>query len=217
MSEGQQTTTPAVVAPPAVTAAEVEAAKTAPVVVVPPVQAAPPVDPAKATTETKGAPDKYADFKIPEGLAAQPALVESFSAVAKKHGLTQEAAQELVTFQMEAMREEIKQYDAKLTAEKATIPSLMANDPVLGGANAVANLATMQRALVAFGSPELTKFLDAKETGPDIYLHFARFAFKVGAAIKEDSVAGTSGGAGGVKTEEDLHRQMYPSMFEEKT
>jgi hypothetical protein len=97
---------------------------------------------------------------------------------------------------MESIRQELTAYDKRITEEKASIPMLMAKDPVLGGANAVANLATMQRAITAFGSPELTAFLDAKETGPDIYLHFARFAYKVGAAIKEDSVAGTQGGNG---------------------
>jgi hypothetical protein len=58
----------------------------------------------------------------------------------------------------------------------------------------------------------LTAFLDSKETGPDAYLHFARFAFKVGQAIKEDSSAGTQGGGGGMKTEADLHRSLYPTM-----
>jgi hypothetical protein len=43
----------------------------------------------------------------------------------------------------------------------------------------------------------LTAFLDSKETGPDAYLHFARFAFKVGQAIKEDSSAGTQGAGSG--------------------
>lgn len=192
MSEVTPAAAPAVVIPPAVPAPAPVASAT-PVVVVPPKsETVPPGQPAAvAAPEAKGAPDKYEVFKVPEGMAAQPTLVESFSTVAKKLGLSQEAAQELVTFQMEAMREEIKGYDAKITAEKATIPALMAKDSVIGGANAVANLATMQRALTAFGSPELTAFLDAKETGPDIYLHFARFAFKVGQAIKEDSVAGT--------------------------
>lgn len=186
---------PAAVSPAvAVPATPAQPASAAPVVVVPPVQPATPGQPAaSAAQEPKGAPEKYEAFKVPEGMQAQPALVDSFSAVAKKHGLSQEAAQELVTFQMEAMKADIASYDKRITEEKASIPMLMAKDPVLGGANAVGNLATMQRALVAFGSPELTAFLDAKETGPDIYLHFARFAYKVGAAIKEDSVAGTQG------------------------
>jgi hypothetical protein len=141
-------------------------------------------------------------------MQANKDLVASFVPIAKELGLTQEAAQRLVTFQMESMKNEIATYDAKIAAEKASIPMLMAKDPALGGANAVANLATMQRALTAFGSPELTAFLDAKETGPDIYLHFARFALKVGQAIKEDSVAGTQGAAAGApqNTAEEFFR-----------
>lgn len=192
MSEVQQAV-PAAVVPPAPVAAPAAPVVATPVVVVPPVQAVPPGQPEPTVTEAKGAPETYADFKAPEGMQVNKDLVASFAPIAKELGLTQDAAQRLVTYQMEAMKQEIASYDAKLTAEKASIPSLMAKDPVIGGANAVANLATMQRALVAFGSPELNAFLDAKETGPDIYLHFARFAYKVGAAIKEDSVAGTQG------------------------
>lgn len=183
--------TPAAVVPPAPAATTTPAVS----VIVPaiPSQTEPavPGDQAKAATVPQGAPEKYVDFKVPDGMVVQPELVEKFSAVAKAQGLSQAQAQELVTFQMEAMKSDIAKYESHLAAEKASIPSLIAKDQDLGGANAVAKAETMQRAIRHFGSEKFKAMLD--NASPENYMEIARFAYKVGSAIKEDSVAGTHG------------------------
>jgi len=182
-----------VVEPAATPAAPAAATPAAPAA---PTTPATPGGQPEGTTAPKGAPEKYADFKIPEGMHAQPELISAFSAVAKARGLDQDTAQELVTFQMESMRSGILKYEEGLVRAKAELPALIAKDPELGGADAVAKAATMQRAIEAFGSPELKKYLDAKDTSNEAYIAIARFALKAGQKIKEDSVAGTQEGPG---------------------
>lgn len=46
----------------------------------------------------QGAPDKYADFKLPEGLKLEPKVLEEASAVFKGLNLSQDQAQSLVDF-----------------------------------------------------------------------------------------------------------------------
>lgn len=46
----------------------------------------------------EGAPEKYEDFKVPEGYQLDKTVAENATALFKKHGLTQAAAQELVDF-----------------------------------------------------------------------------------------------------------------------
>lgn len=191
---------PAVVAPAvhAVPAAPVAATPAAPVVVVPPVQPAPPGQPAaSAVPAAQGAPAAYTDFKAPEGMQANKDLVAAFVPIAKELGLTQEAAQRLVTFQMEAMKGDIAAYDAKIQAEFDSRNALTAKDPVLGGADTVSKVANAQRAIAAFPDADLKALVESKETSAKDYLTIMRWASRIGAAIKEDSMAGTHGSASG--------------------
>jgi hypothetical protein len=55
--------------------------------------------------EVKGAPEKYADFTVPEGFQLDPAVVAKATPIFKELGLTQEAAQRLVDLNREVMTE----------------------------------------------------------------------------------------------------------------
>jgi hypothetical protein len=138
-------------------------------------------------------------------VALNATALDGFKTLAKTHGLSQEQAQALVTFQTEFVKGEIAAYEAQQKAiatpgtpeQKAHASEIMASiakDPILGGANAVANAATMQRAVEAFGGQGFKAFLDKQPV--ETHLQFARFALKVGQAIKEDSSAGTNGTTG---------------------
>jgi hypothetical protein len=88
----------------------------------------------------------------------------------------------------------------------------IASDPILGGKDAVANAATVQRAVEAFGGKEFKAFLDKQPVAS--HVQFARYALAVGKAIKEDSSAGTIGSGTSQKTEKDLLKEMYPNSPE---
>ncbi len=186
----------AVAIPPVVTPPVVAAT---PTVVPPTVPTVTPGDQAKAVAVSQGAPETYTDF-VADGVTLNAKAVEGFKELAKANNLTQEQAQALVTFQTGFVKGEIAAYEAQMAEDEKARPGkiqlAIANDPVLGGKDAVANAATMQRAVEAFGGTEFKAFLDKQQ--PDSYLAFARFALKVGHAIKEDSSAGTqSTGASG--------------------
>src|SRR5579863_3544340 len=55
---------------------------------------------AKDKTEPKpsAAPDKYTDFKAPDGYTLDPATIEAATPIFKELGLSQDAAQKLVDF-----------------------------------------------------------------------------------------------------------------------
>lgn len=190
MSEAAVAAAPAVVPPSVSAPAETP---TATAVVVPPVQPATPGEPAKAIAPAQGAPEKYADFKA-DGLALNVEAVSAWDATAKASGLTQEQRDSAIKFQTEFFKAEIAKHEAKLEADFASRNALTANDPVLGGPDTVSKVANAQRAMAAFGNdPDLKAALESKETPTGHYLAFMRFAAKVGAAIKEDSSAGTNG------------------------
>ena len=85
-------------------------------------------------------------------------------------------------------------------------------DKDLGGANFDANLKQGQSALRRFGSEALTKLLD--DSGLGSHPEFVRLFAKVGKAIAEDSVAGTTGGTRQDSSEQQILQQLYPKMFE---
>ena len=176
--------TPATPATTAVTPAATPAAVATPVVEAP----------KTAETPKVGAPEKY-DFKTPDGVTLNQQALTQFADLAKSHGLSQEQAQALVDFQSNFVKSEIAAYEKQMKEEEAQRPAkimeAIAKDPELGGPNAVANAATMQRAVEAFGGAEFKKFLDAQPV--EAHLAFARFALKVGKAIREDSRAGAAG------------------------
>ena len=146
-----------------------------------------PGDPAKAIEAPKGAPEKYADFVMPEGVTADSAILAGFSEIAKAQNLTQEDAQKFVDFHNNSVKAMIDGHAAQVAAWPAEI----AKDAELGGADSPAKIATAQRAIAKFGTPALKTMLDTYGFGN--HPEFVRFAYKVGSAIKEDSVSGTHG------------------------
>ena len=53
----------------------------------------------------------YAEFKMPEGFTAEPALISAYTNILGKYGISQDAGQELVEFHANAMREAQKAMD----------------------------------------------------------------------------------------------------------
>lgn len=133
---------------------------------------------AKGDKGKTGAPEKYADFKLPDGLEVSPELVTEFGAAAKELNLSQDAAQKLVDIQSKAVKmmgeKQAKAWsdtcDGWVTASKT--------DKEIGGTDANYNQ-TIQHGkafLKAFGTPELLQALDATGTGdhPEFMRIFAR-------------------------------------------
>lgn len=134
--------------------------------------------------DTKGAPAEYADFTVPQGVVLDPAVVAEFKPLAKELGLTQEAAQKLVTFQsnlgIKAVEQKEKEFSdiTKGWAEQ-TKKEL--------GANYDAERSMAAKGRDKFVTPQLQKLLNESGLGnhPEVFKLFAQ----LGKAIAEDNLA----------------------------
>jgi len=127
------------------------------------------------------APEKY-EFKAPEGMEFTPSVIDAYSGVAKKAGLSQEVAQELIdtvtpaiaAAQIEQMKATHKEWTDAATVDKE-----------FGGEKLKENLGVARKALDTFGTPELRTLLDT--TGFGNHPEVLRLLYRTGKAISEDS------------------------------
>lgn len=213
---------PAPAAPIAAPVAATPAAPAAPVAATPaaPAVAAPAVDPndpasvqaaadaaaaaAKEAEKAKtGAPEKYEDFKLPEGMTADAPAVGKFAEWAKANNLTQEAAQQAMDMaaQMQTGNAEQLQTAIETQAKKWGDESLV--DKEFGGEKFQENLAVAKKALDQFGTPELKTLLKDSKMGnhPEVL----RFFFRAGQAISQDGFVPGRTGATRVDTANVLY------------
>lgn len=133
-----------------------------------------------------GAPEKYEDFKAPEGFEIDPAAVEKAVPLFKELGLNQEGAQKLVDFyadQMKSIAEE--PYKAWDEMNKKWVEEIKADSDIGGRLGEVKE--TIGRALDTIGDPALVKgFKEAMDlTGAGNNLAFVKTFFKLASAITE--------------------------------
>lgn len=171
----------------------------------------------KASSETLGAPEAY-DLKAPEGNRFDDEVLSTFSNVAKDLDLSQGAAQKILDAiapkvaerfaarQMEAINETVTKWVSDTKADK-----------VLGGEKLTENLAVAEKALAAFGTPELRKLLgnfDAQKnptgTGLGNHPEVIRAFMNAGKAISEDKFV--PGGRQPTKGETNAAKALYPNQ-----
>jgi hypothetical protein len=138
-------------------------------------------DDAAKAAQAKGAPEKYADFKVPEGIEVNQPMLEEFKTVAKKHNLTQEAAQELIDLQVkhvQGISEGLLSTFNQIKTEwmKEAIQEL--------GADYKKELVYAGKAIDKFGTPELRTILN--QTGIGNHKELVKFFVKIGKAVSED-------------------------------
>lgn len=153
-------------------------------------------------------PEKYEDFKFPEGVEVDAEALTSFQALAKELKLPQAAAQKLVDFQAGAMKKAQESAQKSWDDLQNTWVSAAKADKEFGGAKFDENIALAKKAKAAFGNDEFSKVLD--QTGVGNNPEMIRFLVKVAKTIKEDEVI--VGGAGAAP--KDVAARMFPSMVQ---
>jgi len=176
---------------------------------------------AEEKSEEGKATEVVYDIKAPEGMKLDPEAVSSFtSEVAKAVGLTNEQAQAVIDYglkrEMAVEQEMIAQATQALSAVQEAEWDALKKDPELGGLNWPKTQALAKEGFMKFASKEELEFVESLKLGgrgPMITLFR-----KIALAHKEGSSfqAGSSSGAGGQKSEDDLLREMYPTMFKER-
>lgn len=164
----------------------------------------------------EGAPEAYADFEVPEGLAIDKEVLTSFTDLAKEIGLTQEAAQKLVSFRA---AQELKAVEKMASAYKERIGSwadATKNDKELGGEKMPENLAVAKKAMIAFASDGLKELMEhPSEKNPNglglgNHPEIIRLFHRVGKAISDDKML--TGNPARTKSTAEL---LYPTMSKE--
>lgn len=152
--------------------------------------ATPPATPAPK------APEAY-KLTLPESGEFNDAVRTAYEGVARKHNLTNEAAQEILNEVAPKLAERrAAQIDAQIKATREGWYAASLADKDIGGDKLKDNLATASKA-VALGGPELPAFL--KETGLDLHPVVIKWAIAVGKALSPDRIV--SSGQGGPSAE----------------
>lgn len=161
----------------------------------PPAGDKPPIDPAK-NPEAKpegdkptGAPEQYAEFKVPDGYEVDPQLLSEFTPLMKDLDLSQDKAQKVVDFvpklvdtvQTKTVAAVLEHIGLK---DFPTWAPALKTDKEFGGDKLDENLAVAKKAMSTFGTPELNAVL--AKTGLGNHPEVVRAFWKVGQHLKED-------------------------------
>lgn len=159
-----------------------------------------------AETQTQGAPEKY-EFKYPDGYQVDESALGEYTSAFKELGLTNEQAQKLVD--MDAKRS-ASSTEAALAAHKQQVDTWVGelqNDPDFGGAKFEANVEIANKAMAAFGSPELKQFF--KDTGLGNHPLLVKAFHKAGMQLGEGSIHKTTTDQPAAKSLADM---LYPNQ-----
>lgn len=185
-----ETTTPAVTAP-AATAAPEQQSSADTTTNAPAEKAADGTDSAEAPKST--APEKY-EIKAPEGVELNATVMGEFEGVAKELGLSQDDAQ---TFVSKMAPQIAAAQKAQLETIKAQWTESSRTDKEFGGDKLTENIAVAEKALDAFGTPDLRKLL--KETGLANHPEIIRVFYKAGQKISSSNFVAGGGNSDAIK------------------
>lgn len=143
-------------------------------------------------TTTEAAPGEEAKpvveyaLKATDGDELDPVILEAYVPIAKELGLTNEGAQKLIdTIGPVVDAQLAKMQTEMLTAFTEQNVAACIKDKEFGGDDIVKNMAVAEKALTAFGTPELRKLLE--ETKLNNHPEIIRAFYRAGKAISEDS------------------------------
>jgi len=155
-----------------------------------------------------GAPEKYTDFTLPEGISVKPEDLAKFGELARSLNLSQEAAQKLVDFQAGFETERAKQSSEFWTKLTEDWGKACESDPEFGGEKFKASAAIANKFLDTFGNDALRQVLATYglANNPELVRTF----WKAGVAIGDDKLV--AGGSSQSEAKVDVARTIFPSM-----
>lgn len=162
----------------------------------------------KGADSVSGAPESYADFVVPEGVALDTDVLGDFRTTAKELNLPQEAAQKVVDLGIKLAGKWADQYAAGVVAETNGWADAAKADPEIGGAKLTESVTTAMKAIKAFGNDGLIALIEAKGLGN--HPEFIRTFAKIGKAISEDSII--TGKQTATDAQTDTAKRLYPNM-----
>jgi len=133
----------------------------------------------------RAAPEAY-EFKAPEGVELNPALLGEFEGLARELNMPQNEAQAIVERMTPKIQARMQAQQIEIMAQaRADWLQQIESDAEIGGAAKQASQASAAKALHQFGTPELRVLL--KDSGLEAHPEVVRFFSRAGKAISEDS------------------------------
>lgn len=133
----------------------------------------------------RSAPEAY-EFKAPEGVELNPALLGEFEGLARELNMPQNEAQAIVERMTPKIQARMQAQQIEIMAQaRADWLQQIEADAEIGGAAKQASQASAAKALHQFGTPELRALL--KDSGLEAHPEVVRFFSRAGKAISEDS------------------------------
>jgi len=167
----------------------------------------PAADPAVDPAADPAAPVEVDyDFTMPEGFTLDEELGGQFKEFAKAKNLTKEEAQGLLDLSLKAQE---KQAEAYRTTQAEWVNQSKA-DKEFGGGQFDQNLAVANKALDAFGTPELKTLL--RTTGFGNHPEVIRAFVNVGKAVGEDKLVMRGTHTPQAVNPDPIAKRMYPNM-----
>jgi len=165
---------------------------------------------AEEAAKNNKAPEEYADFKMPEGMPVDEALLNDFKPLAKELDLPQEKAQKLIDLYAEKVAPlmQQRQVDAWNETRKGWVETAKL-DKEIGGDKFDPALADAMRVVNTLGTPELKQVFNDYGIGdnPEVVRVFARMA----KYLKEDTPPGGNADTGlKGSTAKDIYPYMNP-------
>lgn len=149
--------------------------------------------PTQESTDSKtdevvvGAPEKYEDFNLPEGMSIEDSTLQSFLPLAKELNLDQGQAQKLVDYEAGRVQEMIDTQEQVWSDLRQEWRTAVKSDKEIGGPAFDESLAAGKTFLRKYGTPELMEALNS--TGMGDHPEFIRAFARAGKAMKEDSLS----------------------------
>lgn len=160
-----------------------------------------------------GAPEKYDDFVLPEGVEFDAEKLVAFQDKAKAMNLSQKGAQELVDMHLHTLNSIAEHQQEQWAETRREWRNATKADTEIGGVKLKANLGYVRNALNAFGNDSFISLMDNFGLGD--HVEIVRFLTKVGKAVSEEGLqaGGDASGRGvvGESREAQQAKRLFPT------
>lgn len=164
-----------------------------------------PVDP---KDKPAGAPEKYEDFKLPEGVVVPDEVKGEYLNLFKEANLSQDTAQKFIDFQLKVEKKAAEALTKHWDDTHAGWKKAIKEDKDFGGEKFKENRAFAKAALASeFADPELAEALEV--TGAGNHPAVFRLLARIGKAASDDKLVPAGKGKG---AEKDPAKKLFPNF-----
>lgn len=151
------------------------------------------------------------DIKLPEGVDIDKGFLEGFKTAAQAQKLTPEAASGLAAWYADNYKKAVEENAKAVAKQGEDWKAALKADPEFGGQKLTESAQAAQKAWQRFGGEKLLG--EIRTLGLEYHPGLTKMMAAIGKAMAEDNSAG--GARPPQPTDaESLHRQLYPTMFE---